>query len=848
MRLETTPDNYTLCGTPASPPQPPYIWPHGTVQVLGMDTVFHVVATKQSATGRDMWYWRGLRSGGMCIWSPPVLIDQVATISPVIEAGTNGRAAIVYTKPRVAGSTQNSDVAYRLSIDGGLSWGPVVNITNYLDSDPVRAFADVGALWDTDNTLHVVWNTLHTDGLSGVSVAPTHLYHWSSAGAAIRLITAANWSNTCTVEANEGVGVNNLLISKPSLSVKPAGVNAIPGELIYAIWTQFGPTSTDCATQADGITPGGYVNGELYWSISSNDGVTWSRPRNLTCTKTPGCVPGDCHSEHWVTAAARADSGIFLSFLDDGHAGSSAGGEGVRSPGTYRVMTPAAVSPVLEPCIYAEPLQMDGCVAPAGPLECLALSIHNTCNATLVYAVSVTNLNGGQAHVQVNGGFSYSNSIPAGSAPHVLSVCFDGIGLADPSVHNWRLEIVSNDPQNDPFQGGSPIYVDLAVSVQANCPCDAPSAPRVFYPVNGATDVPDQADLAWRSATDPVLLGTDFNTKPLDVAIGTGGPTLGEPASVAGTIVQATVRSTLFGGRSLEIQDISTCCGGAVAFDFLGDAEITQGTVAIKADLVFKELSGCDLLVREHGAYSRTFLNLDFFADGWIRASDANTLVGPNIGRYSVNHLLPVMIFFDLDAGTYSIWLDGALALQNEPHGVVGRGVGRLAFGIHNDADLTGRFQVDNIEVFHSGGACPPTYNVYFGAANPPVNLACGNLPTRVCDPGALVRDQTYYWRVSEQNDGGTATGPVWSFRTCRIDKTGDVNLSGAVTSADIIYLVNYVFKGGAPPLPCIAAGDVNCSGQVNSTDIIYLVSGVFKGGPPPCDVCSIIPVLWLCP
>jgi hypothetical protein len=51
--------------------------------------------------------------------------------------------------------------------------------------------------------------------------------------------------------------------------------------------------------------------------------------------------------------------------------------------------------------------------------------------------------------------------------------------------------------------------------------------------------------------------------------------------------------------------------------------------------------------------------------------------------------------------------------------------------------------------------------------------------------------------------------------QTCAVALTGDVNLSGTVTPSDIIYLVNYVLKAGATPLPCRAAGDVNCDGAI---------------------------------
>ena len=58
---------------------------------------------------------------------------------------------------------------------------------------------------------------------------------------------------------------------------------------------------------------------------------------------------------------------------------------------------------------------------------------------------------------------------------------------------------------------------------------------------------------------------------------------------------------------------------------------------------------------------------------------------------------------------------------------------------------------------------------------------------------------------------------------------------------------MGYIFRGGAHPLPCDAAGDVNCTGTVTSADIISLVNYVFKAGPPPCDVCDLIPDVWPC-
>ncbi len=66
--------------------------------------------------------------------------------------------------------------------------------------------------------------------------------------------------------------------------------------------------------------------------------------------------------------------------------------------------------------------------------------------------------------------------------------------------------------------------------------------------------------------------------------------------------------------------------------------------------------------------------------------------------------------------------------------------------------------------------------------------------------------------------------------------KIGDVNGDGNIQLSDIIFMVNFIFKGGIAPDPP-AFGDLNCDGKVNLGDIIYLVNFVFKGGPPACEI-----------
>jgi hypothetical protein len=57
------------------------------------------------------------------------------------------------------------------------------------------------------------------------------------------------------------------------------------------------------------------------------------------------------------------------------------------------------------------------------------------------------------------------------------------------------------------------------------------------------------------------------------------------------------------------------------------------------------------------------------------------------------------------------------------------------------------------------------TYDVYFGSENPP-HLVMHNQSDTTYDPGTLVFDTTYYWKIIIW-DGQTHTeGPIWSFTT----------------------------------------------------------------------------------
>ena len=61
----------------------------------------------------------------------------------------------------------------------------------------------------------------------------------------------------------------------------------------------------------------------------------------------------------------------------------------------------------------------------------------------------------------------------------------------------------------------------------------------------------------------------------------------------------------------------------------------------------------------------------------------------------------------------------------------------------------------------------------------------------------------------------------------------GDVNADGNVGLVDIVYMINWMFKGGSdfcpPPM-----GDVDLNRGVGLSDIVYLINYLFQGGADP--------------
>lgn len=63
---------------------------------------------------------------------------------------------------------------------------------------------------------------------------------------------------------------------------------------------------------------------------------------------------------------------------------------------------------------------------------------------------------------------------------------------------------------------------------------------------------------------------------------------------------------------------------------------------------------------------------------------------------------------------------------------------------------------------------------------------------------------------------------------------SGDANFDEQVGLADVVYVIDYLWKSGAAPYPPHSA-DVNCDQKTDIVDVVYLINFLFKNGPPPC-------------
>ncbi|MCB1060709.1 MAG: T9SS type A sorting domain-containing protein [Calditrichaeota bacterium] len=331
------------------------IWPKVAISPSG---IVHVVSTENPASGvagdpQRIYYSRGVpvyqdAAGIEIVWDDVANgeefweVDSVMVISPDIACSRHGdRVVMAWSKSRddlTDNPTQyNNDIVYMVSDDGGDTWGPEVNITNFLypdtacasgdslacDRDTFRVYTDLSLLLDESDNIHIAFTTTHYYALEGtISRYSSQIWHWGSDQGYVSPIFAVTAEYGDTNWADD-LGDWQYVLQRPNLSIDPT-TNDLYCCFVLASdsnWSNLGIPMQD-----------------VWVSKSWNNGVAWTQAVNVTNTNTGQDVPpGQSAHERDATLSETVtyDNGVgylHMSYIFDLDAGGAVGANPIGSP------------------------------------------------------------------------------------------------------------------------------------------------------------------------------------------------------------------------------------------------------------------------------------------------------------------------------------------------------------------------------------------------------------------------------------------------------------------------------------------------------------------------------------
>jgi hypothetical protein len=258
----------------------------------------HVLALNGTGTtwadAMQVTHWRKENStipglGGT--WVSNLIVDGPWTdaYDMAVSRDNSGKVAIAWLRARSDAADWGSSINVITSDDAGATWTTVGDIVPFTQGVPSwQPWQECSLLYDSDNFLHIVYNTQEYDGNSATSIDPARIFHWTN-----RVAGPNAGGTTSSVDLLDFHGLNDIECAGSSniLNNGKVSIAECNGRL-YTIWLAYGNADfpDDCAadTMSDGFR--GAVNADIYMNVSlSLDGALWDFRRDLTNSHTPGC-------------------------------------------------------------------------------------------------------------------------------------------------------------------------------------------------------------------------------------------------------------------------------------------------------------------------------------------------------------------------------------------------------------------------------------------------------------------------------------------------------------------------------------------------------------------------------
>ena len=819
------------------------LWPRVAYTNDGNGTeVTHVLmATDRSDGDHDFIYARKVGTGGSGVWSPAMKFGSGGYLShtitasrksgsqKVLMAASMGRGdgtrlgAPVTRFNGFASGLRDNDLYYMESVDAGATWGPLTNVTQRPNGLPggFAPDAKLDVLYDSFDNLHIVWAASAWDGCSGALNLRGRIFHYDAVSDNIRIVHDFNWEQTKCNGGDFNLNATNPQISEcdGKLYVTFEQFNDIPNGL-----------EDDCSERA--ITdPKGAANGDIYVTVSSNNGETWDIKRNLTSTYTPNCdtifggANPDCDSDVWHSAtrygiditfdvfSSIADlSGniggytgsnyLFVQYINDTDPGGAIRGEGAWTNSSVKVFRFGCVEPVGKPAlasskVAARMIKADAVVFP-GTDSTFVWTLTNIGNLPATYSVTISSPSP-IGNIAISGA-PLTGNIPAGAGNSIdFNVTLNaGLAVPPPCVtsHASAVIIVSGN-----FDG-------------------SPMTFNVDYKIGHTFDIPGQSkfvdvspggqlDLAF--ATEAMNTGNanvvvwewdDVTNSWILVAVWNWNNPLSSGYS-PGNDNRTAVSN--YSGR-FEIVNVADTCHTVTC-----SACARLSGVSTSGSPPFRQVGTSPSNVEEFAGFSVGFLDSASGEFGDIM----DTLIivdSTNIPGFRLDD-------FPAELGNCN-------------------GVGRLGllFPIDQDniwwSDMVVRLRVASV-------SSPGDFTVLVaGATQDSVTIPITDTGIYIIPVGAVPTTSPGSVTLVAQA-GLCFKFDFWGLLSVAQPSTGccvtagDFNHDGAFNIADVTAGIGRIFSGGAAPF-CQDEADSDGSNAYNIADVTYGIARIFSGGPAP--------------